>query len=602
MKLPQMSLIRRLGVLAAGLAAAPALAAAPPPAPAAPDVAQWLTQNTDLGAAQVAIAGPETVYALEPLGPRLATGEVIALVRTESLDAGWGASHGFRSWDAHVLFDCNGGRMRVIRSATYAEPNRKGAPRSERREGGWTTPDPREPAARLFAAACDVTYAWPLRPQTRVAAAAPTPAPSAPAPRLPAPTRPEPQLQAGQAAPAVKAPALAKAGPAAPAASVVVAQAAASKAPAPPIPAPSLPSPPVQPPTDQATPRFAVQIARGPIEAGAQMAIKKARKTLGPAADGLADSTEVSWHGRRRRYTALLSGFASADAARAACATLAKAGQTCLTRDAPDAARPVLAEAATPAPAAPAASVVVAQAAASKASAPPVPSPPVASPPVASPAVQPPADQATPRFAVQVARGPSEAGAHVAIKKAREALGPAAAALADSTEVSWHGRRRRYTALLSGFASADAARAACETLAKAGQTCLTRNAPDAARPVLAEAATPAPATPAQATPAPVAQGRYLVQVARGPNEAGAKRALEAARRTLGPAAANLTAVTETYWVRGRRRYAAVLTGFPSAAEAAQACQTLTSAGQECLTRVASLSAGRERRLALAQLW
>jgi hypothetical protein len=371
----------------------------------------------------------------------------MALVRTESLDAGWGASHGFRSWDAHVLFDCNGGRMRVIRSATYPEANRKGAPTSERREDGWTTPQPREPAARLFAAACDVTYAWPLRPQLRIAAVAPTPAPtpttapSPPAPTPPAQVKPEPQpLAVAQAAPAVQAPAIVRAAPTTPALPTAVAQAASNKPAA----------PPVQSPASRPTQRLAIQIGRGPFEAGARKALKKARETLGPAADGLADVTEVSWHGRKRRFTALLSGFASADAARAA----------------------------------------------------------------------------------------------------------------------------------------------CETLAKAGQTCLTRRAPDAGRPALARAATPASA----------AEGRYFVQVAHGPFEQGAKRALRKARLTLGPAAANLTAVTETSRLRRRRRYAAVLTGFPSAAEAAEACRTLARAGQGCLTRVADASPGRERRLVLAQLW
>jgi hypothetical protein len=229
------------------------------------------------------------------------------------------------------------------------------------------------------------------------------------------------------------------------------------------------------------------------------------------------------------------------------------------------------------APAARAAPAPVAQAASTKPPAPPV---------------QSHASQATARFAIQIGRGPFEAGARKALKKARETLGPAADGLSDITEVSWHGRKRRFTALLSGFASDDAARAACETLAKAGQTCLTRRAPDAARRALARAEIPAQA----------AEGRYLVQVAHGPFEQGAKRALQTARLTLGPAAANLTAVTETSRLHGRRRYAAVLTGFPSAAEAAEACQTLATRGQGCLTRISGPSAGRERRMVLAQLW
>src|SRR5512143_3722105 len=96
-----MSRIKHLTV-ALFLASSPALAAPP----TGPDLARWLASNTDIPASQVAIAGPDLVYSLVPLGPPAPTGEVIALVRTEPLTAEWGAAHGFQSWEAHLLFDC----------------------------------------------------------------------------------------------------------------------------------------------------------------------------------------------------------------------------------------------------------------------------------------------------------------------------------------------------------------------------------------------------------------------------------------------------------------------------------------------------------------
>lgn len=145
--------------LAAALCSAPALAASPQ----AVDLAAWVSSNTDLPPAQVAIAGPEVVYSLEPLGPRLPTGEVLALVRTEAVSPDWRATHQFQSWDAHLLFDCPGGRVRVLRSASYAERDRRGIARADKRGDEWFSPTTDTPAATLLAAACDASFEWPLR-------------------------------------------------------------------------------------------------------------------------------------------------------------------------------------------------------------------------------------------------------------------------------------------------------------------------------------------------------------------------------------------------------------------------------------------------------
>src|SRR5690242_7104782 len=112
-------------------AAALAAAAVQAPPPAAPDLAGWLAQHSDVPPRQVAIVGADHVYSVEPLGPRTAAGEVIALVRTEPTSDAWGAGRRFQSWDAHLLFDCARRRVRVIRSATYPQRNRGGTAASE---------------------------------------------------------------------------------------------------------------------------------------------------------------------------------------------------------------------------------------------------------------------------------------------------------------------------------------------------------------------------------------------------------------------------------------------------------------------------------------
>jgi hypothetical protein len=150
------------------LSAAPAFAAPPPGL----DLAAWVSGNTDLAVSQVAIAGPENVYSLEPLGSRMSTGEVLALVRTEAVNPEWRVAHGFQSWDAHLLFDCVGARVRVLRSASYAERDRQGAARSNDPDEAWFSPEAATPAATLLAAACDPAFSWPLRGP---AAASPAP-------------------------------------------------------------------------------------------------------------------------------------------------------------------------------------------------------------------------------------------------------------------------------------------------------------------------------------------------------------------------------------------------------------------------------------------
>jgi len=161
-----------IGLIAAALFATPALASEPA---ARADLIRQVTEYTDMPTAQVAIAGPDRVYSVERLGPPAATGEVIALVRAEGLKSDWIGPQASRSWDAHVLFDCKSERMRVIRSASYPDANRKGEPKPETRVEDWFTPRPDEPSAQLLAAACDSAFDWPLRAKVTLAKIAKAP-------------------------------------------------------------------------------------------------------------------------------------------------------------------------------------------------------------------------------------------------------------------------------------------------------------------------------------------------------------------------------------------------------------------------------------------
>ena len=387
------SLLKRVAALAAALFAAPALASAMPAT--APDLAAWLAQTTDIPASEVVIAGPENVYSLEPLGPRLPTGEVIALVRTEAVAPEWSATHRFKSWDAHILFDCPGGRLRVMRSASYSENNRKGQASPETSDAAWLSPAPSEPSARLLVAACDAAFAGPLSRRTVAAASHPAPQPAPAAPMLAA---------------------------AAPVAGAVVEAKAPAEGRSQGEPAP-------------ATGSFAVQLAYGPQERGAQRALNKARVTLGSDVEGFPSVVASSRAGRKLRFTAMIGGFPSLAAAAAACERVIHAGRPCFTRRAT-------------------ASVVAA----------------LAQPP--PPAVD--AKALRLQYAIQVARGPFQDGARRALANARAVLGSKAERLSSATELSRIGPKRRYAAVLSGFASPAEAEDACRALAAAGKGCLTR--------------------------------------------------------------------------------------------------------------------------------
>jgi hypothetical protein len=198
-----------------------------------------------------------------------------------------------------------------------------------------------------------------------------------------------------------------------------------------------------------------------------------------------------------------------------------------------------------------------------------IPSSSQATPGPAAPQASPTSPAPAGGYDVQVARGPSQDGASRALERARNALGTLPAGAFGRVEADEDRGRPRYTAILAGFPTPEAAVAACGVLQAAGQTCFVRNLPKAPEPAIANRAP---------------KGAHAVQVARGPSQDGAKRALMTARRTLGPTAENLTGAIEESRVGSRRRFTAVLAGFASDEAADAACDTLIAAGQLCLTR------------------
>jgi hypothetical protein len=515
--------MRRRAVRGLGMAMAAAACAAPSWAapPSGPDLIAWLSQRTDLLTSQVVITGPDNVYSLEPVGPGPATGQTAALVRTEALADDWGAAHGFQSWEANLIIDCAGGRLKVTRSASYPERNRQGPPMAGASDGDWKSPKAGEPAVKLIAAACDPAFAWPLRSTaapplapTKVAEAARPPAavlkPSAP-PLAEAKPPPAPEAKAAPAAPApaVKPP-------------EIVQMAAAAPTPTRPV-AETKPAP----------------VAIPKSSAG------QAAEAKGPSAPAMVEAKAAP----AIKPPEIVQLAAAAPAPLPAAAVAKPAPAPALAEGKPTTAAP---------PAPPPAAV-----------GPPAPAKPVA---------------AGGQFAVQIGRGPSEEGAKRTLTKARRALGPVADGLSDLTETAELSRNRhRFTSLLSGFPTSAAATAACARLETAKQSCMVREMPTTA----ASAANPAEPGPKVAASASEPPSSHFVQVGRGPSEAGARKALEKARMTLGPLAAGLTDSTETTQLGYRRRYTARLQGFPTAAAAEAACGKLTEAGQSCFARPAA---------------
>jgi hypothetical protein len=463
-----MSLCRTilLGVLWLGAAVIATSAAAATPAPSA-EAAAWIAQHTDMRLSQAVIVDSDVVYGLEPLAPFAPTHEVVGLVRTEVVNPAWSGTPGVRSWDALILFDCGQGRLRVIRSASYPEVNRMGHPKVDDVGGDWRAPEADQPVSKLFAAACDPSFAWPLRGQTaaglrqieipkRVAKFEVVVPPKAAAakPIVKAAAAAPPQVEAPKlvAEAAVVAPPEAAAPQpvetpklAAEAAAAVPPEAAApqrveipgqvAKADLPPKTAAAAPG------------AFAVQVAYGRSREAAARDLEKAQQLFEGSDLNLVAVTARSLVGSKRRYTAILTGFPDAQAASEACKRIVRAGQRCLVRSAPE-----------PDPASRGSTKAAAM-----------------TPAVAA------ISEARNEYAIQIAHGPFKAGASKALRNARRTLGSSAEGLRAEMAVSRLGRRTRYTAMLAGFASPNVAAEACRTLKASGRLCLVRVALRSAR-------------------------------------------------------------------------------------------------------------------------
>jgi len=201
-------------------------------------------------------------------------------------------------------------------------------------------------------------------------------------------------------------------------------------------------------------------------------------------------------------------------------------------------------------------------------------------PPLQAPSSTAP-DPAARGWTLQLARGPSEDGAQRAVRMARKTLGPRAGGLASWTTTipSAVGAPPEHAALLGGFASYVQASASCQTLRQAKQDCLVRrgepepsHAPRDSRPMQ---------TPIEGG-GDAAETTYAVQVARGPSEDGARRALVRARGTVGALADPARDHLPVSRVPGDHlRYEARLVGFSTAEAAGEVCRKLSSAGQDC---------------------
>lgn len=329
-------------------------AAAAEPAPA--EVAAWVAENTDIAPAQIALVTPDHVYGFERLGPVTATGEALALVRTEAFADAAHAVRGTQSWEAHLLFDCRRSRVRVIRSANFGRRNRDGPPAATEEAGAWMAPSADQPAAKLLGAACDPAFAWPLRTNAPRLAMARTNLPTAEVkPEALAPGAYAVQVARGPSAEgarralreALKAlgtranlvpvtehsklgsrdrftAALNGFASEAEAAQACAALRAAGRD--------CLVRAAVTEAAAAASPRYAVQLAYGPSQEGAALAVRRARKALGAQAAGLSDASEASADGAR--HAAVLAGFETAGAAARACETLQRAALSCFARPA----------------------------------------------------------------------------------------------------------------------------------------------------------------------------------------------------------------------------------------------------------------------------
>jgi hypothetical protein len=154
-------------------------AAAPIPYPTAgdpPALAAWITANTRLKLEQVVVAGPDSVFAVEPstAAPAIAGGRRIRL-RQEVVRPTFAVVLGGRSAVLDLDIDCQGRRALRRSFDVYTAPNLTGAIDKLGADLRWTPADPGTALAAVVDATCDPLAPRPLDPD-RPATEASTPA------------------------------------------------------------------------------------------------------------------------------------------------------------------------------------------------------------------------------------------------------------------------------------------------------------------------------------------------------------------------------------------------------------------------------------------
>lgn len=175
--------------------AAPALAQQEPPPPVTypavldrPNIASWLSKETDVRPETVAAVTPDTAVSI--LQSRTSGGVVAVVVRGEVLTEEGFAREKVLSWHATVQVDCARRRVRQGTTTGYAARNLlfEGKP-IRAADTDWRVPVAGEPLDQVRRATCDTGFQPPLTSSETTAVTAPAPATPAPppAPRKAAP-------------------------------------------------------------------------------------------------------------------------------------------------------------------------------------------------------------------------------------------------------------------------------------------------------------------------------------------------------------------------------------------------------------------------------
>ena len=269
---------------AVGLSGGAARAQSPPSFPRSMErdaLLAWLQRETDITPERVVAVTPQAITAIVSTFPAGGGQGPRVVIRAEALNGETYARTGALSWHVSLNADCQGHRVRLGDTTGYPERNLLGERRVLRAaEADWRMPEPGTALENAWRAACDGKFLGPFQAAgLKVAqvdpAAPPPPAAAAPAPPAKAPVAAK--------APPAKAPMVASGG------------------------------------------ALSVQIGSFPDQASAKAALAR----LG---DGQPHGTEQAQVAGRTWYRAVVSGFASPEAAARYCEARKAKGGVCLVR------------------------------------------------------------------------------------------------------------------------------------------------------------------------------------------------------------------------------------------------------------------------------